>query len=193
MSNANWYYYNSGFFASQTSENNDDSAERNINVLNEEFFNCNMDQSCSVLSKVKGTNGKEIWNKVQGPPLYVIPKVDGVGLRKNWPEARQYCLDLKGDLVSIRNSEENQRVVEFVKSTGLKWDVWIGMNDRRKEGTMEWSNGSPVTFTDWKTGEPNNWESREHCVAIVLYTDGLPWNDDVCDHIKEFICEIPNI
>eukprot|EP00794_Sanderia_malayensis_P009507 gene9507-biopygen7848 len=111
-----------------------------------------MDQSCSVLSKVKGANAEEIWNKVQGPPLYVIPKVNGVGLRKNWPEARQHCLDLNGDLLSIRDSAENERITEFIKSTGIGESMWIGMNDRRQEGTMEWSNGSPVTFTNWNTG-----------------------------------------
>eukprot|EP00794_Sanderia_malayensis_P009503 gene9503-biopygen7843 len=193
MSNANWYYYNSGFFVSQTSENNDDSAEKNINVLNEEFFNCNMDQSCSVLSKVKGANGKETWNKVQEPPLYVIPKIDGVGSRKNWPEARQYCLDLKGDLASIRDWAEYERITEFIKSTGIRESIWIGMNDRRQEGTMEWSNGNPVTFTNWYTGEPNNAGINEDCVALLSYTDGFQWYDDPCNiKIMAFICKIPN-
>eukprot|EP00794_Sanderia_malayensis_P005753 gene5753-biopygen4667 len=192
LSNANWYYYNPGFFASQ-SENNDNSADRNINVLNEDFFNCNVDKSCSVLSKVKGTNGKEIWNKVQGPPLYVIPKDNGTALGNNWPEARQYCFDLKGDLVSIRDSAENERIAEFIKSTGMGRSIWIGLNDRRQEGTMEWSNGSPVTFTNWNTGEPNSASEDEDCAALLSYRNGFPWNDAWCStNINPFICEIPS-
>eukprot|EP00794_Sanderia_malayensis_P009506 gene9506-biopygen7847 len=152
-----------------------------------------MDQSCSVLSKVKGTNGKETWNKVQEPPLYVIPKIDGVGSRKNWPEARQHCLDLKGDLASIRDWAENERITEFIKSTGIRESIWIGMNDRRQEGTMEWSDGSPVTFTNWYTGEPNNEGINEDCVALLSYRNGFQWYDDPCNiKIKAFICEIPN-
>eukprot|EP00794_Sanderia_malayensis_P009513 gene9513-biopygen7853 len=209
MSNANWYYYNPGFFASQTSENNDDSAERNINVLNEEFFNCNMDQSCSVLSKVKGTSGKETWNKVQGKPhsarsscflhfvLHNLSRTTStantIRCEQSPFKARQYCLDLKGDLVSIRDSAENERVVEFIKSTGIVGSIWIGMNDRRQEGTMEWSNGSPVIFTNWNTGEPNSAGEDEDCAALLSYRNGFPWNDSKCStEIKPFICEIPS-
>eukprot|EP00794_Sanderia_malayensis_P009522 gene9522-biopygen7862 len=130
---------------------------------------------------------------ISGPPLYVIPKVNGVGLQVDWPEARQYCLDLKGDLLSIRDWAENERVIEFVKSTGIRGRMWIGMNDRRQEGTMEWSNGSPVTFTNWNTGEPNNAGIDEDCTAMHLNRNGFPWNDDLCSTLfYTFICEIPN-
>eukprot|EP00794_Sanderia_malayensis_P009504 gene9504-biopygen7844 len=152
-----------------------------------------MDQSCSVLSKVKGTNAEEIWNKVQGPPLYVIPKVDGTALFKTWLEARQYCLDLKGDLLSIRDWSENQRVVEFVKSTGMTEFIWIGMNDRQQNGTMEWSNGSPVTFTNWSKGQPENEDKDEDCAAMFLEENDLPWFDAQCNTwIMAFICKIPS-
>ena len=30
------------------------------------------------------------------------------------------------------------------------------MNDQREEGVWEWISGQPVTFTNWKPGEPNN-------------------------------------
>jgi Lectin C-type domain len=35
----------------------------------------------------------------------------------------------------------------------VRGSFWIGLNDF--SGTMEWSDGNPVTFTQWATGEPN--------------------------------------
>eukprot|EP00794_Sanderia_malayensis_P014130 gene14130-biopygen11297 len=190
VSKGNWYYHNSGFFASQTSNDADNSADKNSNVLNEEVFTCNINKSCSGLSKVTETNTLETWNKVQGP-LYVIPNNDGVAILKNWLQARQYCLDLKGDLLSTGDWAENQAVVNFVQSTNLAGDMWIGMNDRRQEGTMEWSDGSPVTFTNWNEDEPNNTGGNEDCVSMYLNKDGFPWNDAPCQgYTKQFICEI---
>jgi len=43
---------------------------------------------------------------------------------------------------------------------------WIGLSDARTEGTFEWLDGSPVTFTKWNVGEPNDWGSNEDCAEI---------------------------
>ena len=41
---------------------------------------------------------------------------------------------------------------------------WIGMTDAVTENTWVWSDGEPVTYTNWKGGEPNNWlEGEEFC------------------------------
>ena len=60
-----------------------------------------------------------------------------------------------------RNSEEN----DFLKIFGTTHWFFLGLTDRETEGRWVWSSdGTPVTWTLWKSGEPNGgrWEN---CVA----------------------------
>ena len=45
---------------------------------------------------------------------------------------------------------------------------------------------SSVIWTNWKSGEPNNYEDKEDCVGIDARGR---WNDMKCESIYPFICE----
>lgn len=65
--------------------------------------------------------------------------------------------------------------------------VWIGGNDRENEGHFVWSrDGNPITFTNWDSGNPDNYNGNEDC--IEMRRDGI-WNDRRCDHRTLFVCE----
>ena len=54
--------------------------------------------------------------------------------------------------------------------------MWIGSNDKHREGTMVWvSDKTNVSkgFSNWYPGEPNNLRRFEHCVHIwcIGYSD----------------------
>ncbi|KAL6116855.1 uncharacterized protein ACO6RY_14780 [Pungitius sinensis] len=62
---------------------------------------------------------------------------------KNWCQALQYCRTHNGDLVSIGNDTEEERVIE--KGEGKSF--WIGLlND-----DWAWADGGCSTFREWKT------------------------------------------
>ena len=45
--------------------------------------------------------------------------------------------------------------------------VWMGLNELRSKYMYEWTDHSPVTYTNWNTLEPNNYQGRdEPCGAI---------------------------
>eukprot|EP00058_Branchiostoma_floridae_P004563 XP_002590051.1 hypothetical protein BRAFLDRAFT_129759 [Branchiostoma floridae] len=98
-----------------------------------------------------------------------------------WHDARQDCLHSGGDLVSI-NSQEEWTWVLAQKPAGK---YWIGFHDNSKEGSFEWSDGSPVMVTYWGAGEPNN-IGDEDCIEIL----GDTWNDQECTDTINYICEI---
>ena len=46
---------------------------------------------------------------------------------------------------------------------------WLGLNDIVTQMTFKWTDGSPVSYTHWHVGEPNNYANRhEDCVMINL-------------------------
>ncbi len=65
---------------------------------------------------------------------------------------------------------------------------WIGLNNMNEVGSYQWSDGTPMTFTNWRNGEPNNENDIENCVEMVA-SDGSTWNDMPCNYTRGAICE----
>lgn len=86
-----------------------------------------------------------------------------------WPQAESIAQSFGGHLVAINDAAENEFVRSLTTST-----IWIGMNDLDQEGTFVWTNGDPITYTNWASGEPNN-NNNEDVVEMSSVT-GL-WND----------------
>ncbi len=95
------------------------------------------------------------------------------------PAAQAYAKTFGANLVSIQSAAENAAIgVALGKQKFGNEVVWIGFSDEKVEGTFEWYDGSPVTYTNWnKPGEPNNAGGNENCTQI--FPDGL-WNDLNC-------------
>ena len=65
--------------------------------------------------------------------------------------------------------------------------AWIGLSDILQEGTFSWRDGSELTYTNWKTSNPNNANDEQHCVW-ARGDDGT-WDDIVCRRTEEYICQ----
>ncbi|KAM7410989.1 hypothetical protein PAMA_021115 [Pampus argenteus] len=84
-----------------------------------------------------------------------------------WAGADFTCVDLGGNLASIRNADDYAILREVVnKATGEDKASWIGGYDAVKEGSWTWSDGSAFEFTGWAKGEPNNYLYAEHCMEM---------------------------
>lgn len=84
---------------------------------------------------------------------------------------------------------------KFVPGLGHE-HFWTSGTDQAEEGTFFWmSTGRPVTFTNWNTGEPNNFRyengEEEHCLELWNRDGkGLKWNDSPCSFETFFVCEV---
>uniref|UniRef100_A0A3Q3B1T1 C-type lectin domain-containing protein n=1 Tax=Kryptolebias marmoratus TaxID=37003 RepID=A0A3Q3B1T1_KRYMA len=123
-------------------------------------------------------------------------------LKKSWGAAREDCISRGANLVSIHNQEEEEFLSKYNKGS----TKWIGLKHNPIEGGgfksfliesfcnlgYSWSDGSPVTHTNWGIGEPNNHEGREECIEMVSNTNGTVswWNDLNCDAHQDWICMI---
>ena len=90
------------------------------------------------------------------------------------------CIALGGHLAKIRNAQENATVTSLVSTTA---SAFIGATDLVIEGTFQWPDGAPVTYTHWRTGEPNNGGTmatyQEDCAVIQGMLAGV-WDDRPC-------------
>ncbi|XP_056587477.1 macrophage mannose receptor 1-like [Triplophysa dalaica] len=101
---------------------------------------------------------------------------------KSWTEAQRYCREYHTDLVSVRNETENEKIQFLFQTDNISnSDVWIGLYR-----TRSWSDQSNSTFSNWRSGEPNNAGNSEHCTA-VLFSDSK-WTDENCNYQLPFIC-----
>jgi hypothetical protein len=106
---------------------------------------------------------------------------------RTWAEAEADCVTRGGHLISVHD----QAMQDFLTATAFgiaDGDWWIGLNDRSNEGQFVWSDDSPVDFSSWNGGEPNN-AGDEDCVHFPSWAGGN-WNDLPCDAQGRYICEL---
>ncbi|XP_070210235.1 perlucin-like protein isoform X4 [Littorina saxatilis] len=106
--------------------------------------------------------------------------------KQNWPEAQMTCDVLRGNLASISNAGENGVVSKMLlASTADK--AWIGLHDLVTEGHFVWTKTNrAANYTNWKRGEPNNLNGKQHCGAVRRDQE---WSDRPCSDRLPFVCE----
>ncbi|MFM7200126.1 MAG: CotH kinase family protein, partial [Myxococcota bacterium] len=107
-------------------------------------------------------------------------------VERTWQEAQGYCEKLGLSLLSLSSGDEERLLAEAALSYG-QGSVWLGANDLEEEGVWRWADGSPVLYTHWGAGEPNN-SGEEDCAELV--TTGY-WNDLPCSVGRASVCEAP--
>ncbi|MEE8424258.1 MAG: C-type lectin domain-containing protein [Elusimicrobiota bacterium] len=103
-----------------------------------------------------------------------------------WAKAEAFCLSRKGHLASIGDQAESEALARFLKLSGIGGtDIWIGLNDRDKEGDWRWTSGDAVKYVGWSSGEPNDSDKNEDCADWNV--EG--WNDIPCHVHIPFLCK----
>jgi hypothetical protein len=105
--------------------------------------------------------------------------------QSNWTDAEAAAVVLGGHLATSRNAAENSWIAQtFENFSGVRRQLWIGLNDQVIEGTFVWASGEPVTFTNWMSGEPSDFAddgTGEDFVHIGNFVGWQPydfWNDN---------------
>ncbi|XP_010902682.2 C-type lectin domain family 19 member A [Esox lucius] len=140
------------------------------------------------------------WTEFEGHCYRFFPR------NSTWAEADLYCSEFSNGhrsakLSSIHSWEENMFVYDLVNSRipGIPTDIWIGLHDRRQEGTLEWSDGSSYEYSYWDGNQPDDGihslPVKEDCVEIWYRQHSAlrSWNDNSCDKAFPFVCKIPTL
>ena len=112
-----------------------------------------------------------------------------------WYDSRRECKQSGGYLVEVDSQEEQDAILREIASRGWDGDThfgfWIGLTDIFHDGTWVWDNlGKPLDYSNWASGEPNNYNGAQHCVAMKVWgsvydvDNDFKWDDISCDTIK---------
>ena len=113
-----------------------------------------------------------IVNPANGHAYYLIST-------PSWPQAEAEAISLGGHLVTIRSADETRGSTrrssrDVLRSAAAECsNPWIGFSDAANEGTLVWSSGEPVTYTNWKVGEPHHLNGEDY----ARFDFGRGWND----------------
>ena len=118
----------------------------------------------------------------------------------NWSAAQNLAVSWGGTLATITSSNEQNFInATFLTGAFEHRPLWIGLYDpsanspvRRLEEqvglnprvTFRWVTGEPFSYTNWNSGEPNDYGGNEFCVTVNWHNSDNPprgikgdWND----------------
>ena len=101
-----------------------------------------------------------------------------------WTEAEIHCQGEGGHLASVHSAEENN----FLSGLDPN-ELWLGGTDSTSEGTWTWSDGTILSFTGWKSGQPDDMGGNQDCLYTNNHGAGA-WDDLSCTIELKLICKI---
>lgn len=110
--------------------------------------------------------------------------------KRNWLSANMACRSKGQWLAHIDSAEASEEAMAAIDEHDLtNMRLWIGAHDNFAEDKFVWEfSGSPVEWSNWATGEPNNWGAGENSVVIFPFEDGK-WNDVNSESMHGYLCE----
>lgn len=100
-----------------------------------------------------------------------------------WTEAKTICEKQQTTLATIPDEVTNSNIRKRLPHKG-QGGAWIGLSVPK---LWYWSDtGEDCTFTNWKSGQPNNMKGNEECSAVVVNKG--TWTDEQCSATYPFYC-----
>ncbi|MBI4198965.1 MAG: lectin [Chloroflexi bacterium] len=92
-----------------------------------------------------------------------------------WSACEVEALSQGSHLVTVNNASEQSWLVTTFGGGEL---FWIGFTDQAVNGTWQWISGQPVTYTNWASGEPNDfWGPASENWAAMNWSSPGRWVD----------------
>ena len=111
-----------------------------------------------------------------------------------WKDARVYCEARGGHLATVSSSDVANFLAYSVSVNGPQ-PRWIGLKRNVTGDFSVWHDDTPLTYTNWLPGEPNNLArfAPELCVVMSIadaaLADKPKWNDANCNNAFNFVCQ----
>ncbi|XP_067155242.1 secretory phospholipase A2 receptor isoform X5 [Apteryx mantelli] len=102
-----------------------------------------------------------------------------------WNEARVACQMQGGDLLSIVDVEEQNYISDLSKNVT---ETWIGLYSNSTPVVFQWSDGTPVKFSNWHNQEPSVFQRTGQLCVSAQGSEGH-WKVKKCEDRSFYICK----
>ena len=102
-------------------------------------------------------------------------------------EGAAYCRANGMSAVSLDSPGKEREFSSLLAREGQPY-FWTGGRVNHRARSVSWPSGRTTSQHRWSSGQPNNAEGNENCLAIIV--KGTPgFNDVACHHRKPIICQ----
>nr|ABP94102.1 venom C-type lectin mannose binding isoform 5 variant 1 [Pseudechis australis] len=112
---------------------------------------------------------------------------------KTWEDAEASCVQRQNSshLASIHSLEESFYIQTVITSKMVFFtDVWIGLNDPRKNRMWEWTDGTDYNYTSWRMLEPSNADRGKYCTKLTSFSRHYRWEAAECESKNFYVCKM---
>jgi hypothetical protein len=110
-----------------------------------------------------------------------------------WTAGQAACIALGANLAVVESLAEQTLVGTLAAQYPAgNQDMWLGASDSTVEGTFVWVDTTPVVYSNWRSGEPNDNGADgagEDCAVIEGDNAAYEWDDRTCTTLHPAICE----
>ncbi|XP_077159614.1 macrophage mannose receptor 1-like [Paroedura picta] len=100
-----------------------------------------------------------------------------------WFEARDFCREIGGDLVSIHSKEEGNKIQQLIDKK-----IWIGLSFLDFGAESTWSDGSPVDYEKWYPWHSRFSNGGNQCTT--LRASSVYWTKSSCSNLEHWACQV---
>ena len=110
-----------------------------------------------------------------------------------WYEAKADAESRGGRLAVLNTQEKIDDAQNFLDSLGSWPEFYIGLTDKDIEGEWRWINGTILTVSNWRQGEPNNAANTtgEEDFALVTSSNDPnyagKWGDNTAHYLRDYL------
>jgi hypothetical protein len=108
----------------------------------------------------------------------------------NWATAEAACVSNGGTLVTFSDSTISAAVYSAYSAS---IPFWIGFTDAATEGTWLWVDGTPTSYTNWYSTEPDNTGPSGGPANCGIVNTGGQWYDRSCNDANRYVCQTPQV
>ena len=113
---------------------------------------------------------------------------------ETWTDANRFCRNEQMSLVSVESKEEQIHLSQLLRGKFTEYDYgfWTSGSLDGTTGNWTWtSTEQPFTFTNWRKGQPDNFENKQRHMHIWK-VEPFDWIDNNEHWLSYFVCEIPD-